>query len=230
MIELQGISKNYRDGTGTLSVLEDVNLHIEAGEFVSLLGPSGSGKSTLLHILGLLDRPTTGSYRLQGQEISRLGAGKMAALRNQYIGFVFQQFMLMPRLTVRENVELPLLYRNCSRRERSVRVKQALEQVGLSHKIRALPTALSGGQKQRVAIARAIVTEPSLLLADEPTGNLDAVSKQEVMQVIEGLHQTGKTIVLVTHDEEMAHRTERILCMSGKRLIPYETASKEGER
>ncbi|CEH30667.1 macrolide ABC transporter ATP-binding protein [Aneurinibacillus migulanus] len=221
MIELIGISRHYRDGRERITVLENVNLDVQQGEFVSILGPSGSGKSTLLTILGLLDKPDTGTYLLSGEDVTRYGDGKLACVRNRHIGFIFQQFMLIPRLTVGENVALPLQYTRLSSRERRKRVNEALEQVGMLTRKKELPTNLSGGQKQKVAIARAIVTSPSLLLADEPTGNLDIDSKQEVVSILKQLNEQGRTIMLVTHDQELAEIADRILYVRNRRLVPY---------
>ncbi|MBN6187021.1 ABC transporter ATP-binding protein [Aneurinibacillus sp. BA2021] len=228
MIELRGISRQYRDGRETMTVLENVNLKVEEGEFVSILGPSGSGKSTLLNILGLLDRPDAGDYLLEGRNVAKAGGGRLAALRNRHIGFVFQQFMLVPRLTVGENVALPLQYARMSGRERRRRVDEALAMVGMLARKRDVPTNLSGGQKQKVAIARAIVTAPTLVLADEPTGNLDMASKQEVVSIFKQLHEQGRTIMLVTHDHELAHIADRVLYVRDRKLVPHrEEAGRE---
>ncbi|MED0680772.1 ABC transporter ATP-binding protein [Aneurinibacillus thermoaerophilus] len=224
MIELRGISRHYKDGREKRTVIEDLDLNVKQGEFVSILGPSGSGKSTLLNILGLLDKPDSGTYRLAGQDVTEYGGGRLAAIRNRHIGFIFQQFMLVPRLTVGENVALPLQYTRMSAREKRKRVDEALEWVGMLSRKKDVPVHLSGGQKQKVAIARAIVASPSLLLADEPTGNLDAQSKQEVINILQRLHAQGKTIMLVTHDYELARIAERILYMLDRKLVPYRGA------
>ncbi|MFT9850477.1 ABC transporter ATP-binding protein [Aneurinibacillus sp. REN35] len=228
MIELRGISRHYKDGRERMTVLDRVNLTVETGEFVSILGPSGSGKSTLLNVLGLLDKPDAGEYLLSGSDVTRYRGGKLAALRNRHIGFVFQQFMLVPRLTVGENVALPLQYARMSGRERRRRVDEALDMVGMLARKRDVPTNLSGGQKQKVAIARAIVTSPTLVLADEPTGNLDMASKQEVVTIFKQLHEQGRTIMLVTHDHELAQIADRILYVRDRRLIPYGEAVDRG--
>lgn len=218
MIELNGISKTYRRPTGeTVDALIDVSLRIEDGEFVAIVGSSGSGKSTLMNILGLLDVPTTGSYRLSGQETSGLAAGAQAQWRNKRIGFVFQTFHLLPRTSALENVELPLLYSN--RESFRGLGRRALEMVGLSDRISHRPSELSGGQQQRVAIARALVNEPDLLLADEPTGNLDRRSADEVMAIFQDLNRAGRTIVLVTHDPEVANYCARIAGMERGRIV-----------
>lgn len=213
MIELQNISKILQNGGTPSSILQSIDLQVSAGEFISIIGPSGSGKSTLLNILGLLDEASAGDYYFLGENVNRLSGGKRALFRNQKIGFVFQSFMLIPRLTVHENVELPLLYTSIGRREREKRVYSALEQVGMLHKQKEPVTRLSGGQKQKAAIARAIINDPDLILADEPTGNLDQQSKMEVLEIFHQLHQRGKTIILVTHDLEVAERAGRVLTM-----------------
>jgi putative ABC transport system ATP-binding protein len=221
MIELKGISRHYKDGREKITVLEDVNLNVQQGEFVSILGPSGSGKSTLLNILGLLDKPNAGTYLLSGEDMTGHRGGRLAVVRNRHIGFIFQQFMLVPRLTVGENVALPLQYTRLSGRERRRRVDEALEQVGMLARKKDVPANLSGGQKQKVALARAIATSPSLLLADEPTGNLDIGSKQEVVTILKQLHEQGRTIMLVTHDHDLARVADRILYVRDRKLVPY---------
>jgi putative ABC transport system ATP-binding protein len=213
MIQLTNITKDVTEGKARVSILRNIDLQVAAGEFLSIMGPSGSGKSTLLNLLGLLDKPTSGKYFLAGMDTRKLGGIQLAALRNERIGFVFQSFMLIPRLSVKENVEVPLLYTNLSRKERKQRIEQALEQVGMTAKAKEPIINLSGGQKQKVAIARAIINEPELLLADEPTGNLDSVSKEEVLQIFRHLHAKGKTIVMVTHDHEVAKVAQRKLEM-----------------
>lgn len=213
MIQLTNITKVVTEGKSRVSILQNIHLQVAAGEFLSIMGPSGSGKSTLLNILGLLDKPTTGEYFLAGMDTRKLSSIPLAALRNERIGFVFQSFMLIPRLSVKENVEVPLLYTKLSRKDRKQRIGQALEQVGMTGKAKEPIINLSGGQKQKVAIARAIINEPELLLADEPTGNLDSVSKEEVLQIFRHLHAKGKTVVLVTHDHEVARVAQRKLEM-----------------
>jgi ABC-type lipoprotein export system ATPase subunit len=209
MIELQGISKTYTRGSSeAVAALSDVSLQIKRGEFLAVIGSSGSGKSTLMNILGLLDSPTSGQYLLDGQDMARLGADERAHLRNRKIGFVFQAFHLLPRASALENVELPLLYSDRS----SIKGlgQKALELVGLTDRIRHRPSELSGGQQQRVAIARALVNEPDLLLADEPTGNLDRRAALEIISIFQSLNRAGRTIVLVTHDQEIASHCGRI--------------------
>jgi putative ABC transport system ATP-binding protein len=221
VIELNGISKTYRRPTGeTVDALIDVSLQIDDGEFVAIVGSSGSGKSTLMNILGLLDVPTAGSYRLSGQETSSLSPSSQAQWRNQRIGFVFQTFHLLPRTSALDNVELPLLY--SSRDSFRGLGRRALEMVGLSDRMSHRPSELSGGQQQRVAIARALVNEPDLLLADEPTGNLDRRSADEVMAIFQKLNQAGRTIVVVTHDPEVANYCARIARMERGRIVTDE--------
>jgi putative ABC transport system ATP-binding protein len=209
MIELSGVGKTYQRPDGArVEALRDVSLRIGRGEFVAVVGSSGSGKSTLMNVLGLLDRPDAGRYQLDGEDVSSLDVDRQARLRNRRIGFVFQAFHLLPRTSALENVELPLLYSD--RAETEGLVRRALEQVGLGERIQHRPSELSGGQQQRVAIARALVNDPDLLLADEPTGNLDADSAAEVMAIFESLHRAGRTIVLVSHDPTLAARCERV--------------------
>ena len=220
MIQLDGVGKIYRTDKIETVALQDIDLAIDTGAFVSIMGPSGCGKSTLLNILGLLDEPSHGEVQLNGSATQKLGDRQRAALRNQHIGFIFQSFHLIPELNVLDNVELPLLYRKVGAGERRRLAKQAVERVGLAPRMHHYPTQLSGGQQQRVAIARAIVGEPELLLADEPTGNLDSRMGDEVMSILESLRQElGTTIVMVTHDESMAERTERtIRIFDGKQV------------
>jgi putative ABC transport system ATP-binding protein len=227
MIVLSGISKTYRRPTGeAVDALRDVSLEINDGEFVAIVGSSGSGKSTLMNILGLLDVPSKGSYRLNGQETSGLPPGQQAQWRNKRIGFVFQTFHLLPRTSALENVELPLLYSDRS----SFRGlgRRALETVGLGDRISHRPSELSGGQQQRVAIARALVNEPDLLLADEPTGNLDRRSADEVLAIFQSLNQAGRTIVLVTHDPAVANHCHRIARIEGGRIVADERVAAAG--
>lgn len=221
MIELNGITKTYtRPGGEAVNALIDVSLEIDDGEFVAIVGASGSGKSTLMNILGLLDVPSAGSYRLRRQDTAGLAAGAQAQWRNQRIGFVFQTFHLLPRTSALENVELPLLYSDRA----SIRGlgRKALESVGLGDRLSHRPSELSGGQQQRVAIARALVNEPDLLLADEPTGNLDRRSANEVMAIFQGLNKSGRTIVLVTHDTEIANHSRRIARIERGRMVADE--------
>ena len=215
LITARGLTKVYSLGRVKVAALRGVNLEIRSGEFVAIMGPSGSGKSTLMHILGCLDRPTAGQYLLDGSDVSRLGGRELARVRNRKVGFVFQTFNLMPRLTVDENVALPLKYRGgISRKERRARAGRLLERLNLSDRVGHRPDELSGGQRQRVAIARALIGEPAILLADEPTGNLDSASGAEVLATFAELHGAGHTIILVTHEANVAARAQRIVEMS----------------
>ena len=212
MIELKGINKIYRTDEIETQALENVNLTVEKGEFLSIMGPSGCGKSTLLNIMGLLDTPTSGTITINGTTTDGMGDKELAAFRNKTLGFVFQSFHLINSLNVLDNVELPLLYRKMSASERTALAKQVLERVGLSHRMRHMPTQLSGGQCQRVAIARAIVGNPEIILADEPTGNLDSKMGAEVMDLLHKLNkEDGRTIVMVTHNEDQAKQTSRTI-------------------
>ncbi|WAH43298.1 ABC transporter ATP-binding protein [Alicyclobacillus fastidiosus] len=211
MIALRSITKRYEVGEETLTVLKEIDLTIEDGEFVSIMGPSGSGKSTLMHILGCLDLPTAGSYRLDDIEVAERTKRELALLRNQSIGFVFQNFHLLPRMSALRNVELPMMYAGVPRAARRARAAQLLTQVGLADRARHLPTALSGGQKQRVAIARALANSPRLLLADEPTGALDQATGADIMELFRQLHEAGMTIVIITHDPSVAACAQRTI-------------------
>ena len=211
MIDIKDLSKVYLVGDERVRALDHAILHIYPHEFVSIIGPSGSGKSTLMNIIGCLDIADAGSYRLDGLPIEEYSEKQLAQIRNRKIGFVFQSFNLIPKLSAEENVELPLIYQKVPRGERQRRVKEALERVGLTHRAKHLPTELSGGQQQRVAIARALVTNPSLILADEPTGNLDSKTSREIMEIFHELHAQGNTIVLITHDNEVAKQAERAI-------------------
>ena len=211
VIELADVSKTLGVGELQVCALRSVSLSVGRGEYVGIMGPSGSGKSTLLGILGCLDRPTSGSYRLDGKEVATLDESSRAAVRGGRIGFVFQAYNLLPRATAFQNVELPLVYAHVPRRVRRERVLAALDAVGLSDRVSHLPTQLSGGQQQRAAVARALVIRPSVLLADEPTGNLDSESAEEVLGILDRLHATGTTIVMVTHSNEVGERTARIV-------------------
>jgi putative ABC transport system ATP-binding protein len=213
VIELVGVGKSYRTGSLSVDALIDTDLVIEQGEFVAVAGPSGSGKSTLMHIMGCLDVPTAGVYRLAGEDVSTMNEDQLAEVRNRHIGFVFQQFNLLPSLTAWRNVELPLAYSGVPRHERRDRALHALARVGLADRVEHKPGEMSGGQQQRVAIARALVTEPALILADEPTGNLDSASTADVLDLFADLHRSGRTIVLITHEHDVAARAERVVQM-----------------
>ncbi|MEK4049204.1 ABC transporter ATP-binding protein [Bacillus sp. FSL K6-2839] len=219
MIQLSNVIKSYEVAQETFDVLSEIDLVIEKGEYMSIMGPSGSGKSTLMNIIGCLDRPTTGQYHFQGRELSAAKDQVLAVIRNQFIGFVFQQFHLLPRLNARRNVELPMIYAGISQKERKERAEMALEKVGLADRMKHMPSELSGGQKQRVAIARAIVNKPQLILADEPTGALDSKTSFSIMEQFTKLNEEGTTIVLVTHEEEMAAYTNRTVVVRDGRLV-----------
>lgn len=219
MIELYNISKIYKMGDNEVYALNGVTLKIQKNEFVAILGPSGSGKSTLMNIIGCLDTPTSGTYILDGHEVSRLNDNQLAEIRNSKIGFVFQNFNLIPQLTALENVELPLIYKGVPASVRHKLAKEALARVGLEHRMHHRPRELSGGQQQRVAIARALVTSPPIILADEPTGNLDSKSGAEIMQIFKELHAQGNTIVLITHDNNIAMQARRIVRIQDGQII-----------
>lgn len=212
MIELVDITKAYHIGAETVKALDNVNLKIDTGEYIAIIGPSGSGKSTMMNVLGCLDKATSGSYLLNGEDVSKLSERQLAKVRNKNIGFVFQQFNLLPRMSALRNVELPADYGGVSRSTRHKHAVSAMEAVGLSNRLHHKPTELSGGQQQRVAIARALVNEPSILLADEPTGALDSKTGREILDLFEQLHrERGITVILVTHDPNVAKRAERVV-------------------
>ena len=218
VIDVDDVSKVYALGDTELRALDHVTLEVGAGEFVAVMGASGSGKSTLMNIIGCLDRPTAGCYRLAGRDVSKLGRAELAEVRNQMLGFVFQSFNLLPRTSAIDNVELPLIYAGVSRRERQDRARAALTRVGLGERIGHLPSQLSGGQQQRVAIARAIVNEPRIVLADEPTGNLDTKTSEAVMGLFQDLWKTGLTIVYVTHEGDVARYASRVVVLRDGRI------------
>jgi putative ABC transport system ATP-binding protein len=218
VIELAAVSKIYRTGAFAVTALSEVDLRIERGEYVAVMGPSGSGKSTLMHILGCLDVPTGGTYRLAGQDVSTMDEDELADVRNARIGFVFQQFNLLSSMPAWRNVELPLAYAGVAKAERKARAVAALERVGLAHRVDHRPTELSGGQQGRVAVARAVVGEPDLVLADEPTGNLDSHSSAEVLDLLAELHRSGRTIVLITHDADVAAVAQRVISIHDGRI------------
>ena len=219
MIELQGVQRHFQVGEQLVRALDDLTLGIGAGEYVSIMGPSGSGKSTLLNVIGLLDRPTGGRYLLDGRETTQLDDDALAAVRARHIGFIFQSFHLVPRLTAFENVELPLVLAGQAPAARRVRVDEVLAELSLGDRAHHRPDQLSGGQRQRVAIARAMVMRPTVLLADEPTGNLDHVSGAEVLAALESLNATGITLLVVTHDDEVAARSRRQVRMRDGRVV-----------
>ena len=211
VIKLEQLKKIYSLGKVKVEALKGVSFEVEEGEFVSIMGPSGSGKSTLMHIIGCLDYPSEGKYFLANQDVTELSDDQLALFRNKKIGFVFQQFNLLPRATNLRNVEIPLIYAGIPFRERQRQTLQALQDVGLDHRAQHRPNEISGGEKQRVAIARALVGNPSIILADEPTGNLDSKTGQEIMNIFQNLNQKGNTIILVTHEREVAHYARRII-------------------
>lgn len=219
MIKLEGVTKSYKNGKETMDVLKGINLEISQGDFVAIMGPSGSGKSTLMNIIGCLDRPTSGAYYFEGKDISSLNDHELANIRNKKIGFVFQQFHLLPRLNALKNVELPMIYAGIGKKQRDELAKQALIKVGLGDRIRHMPNELSGGQKQRVAIARAIVNNPKLILADEPTGALDTKTSEAIMEQFTMLNKEGTTIIVVTHEHEVAQFAKRTIVVRDGEIL-----------
>lgn len=219
LIEMKDVHRTYDMGLEKVNALDGVSVDVENGEYVAVMGPSGSGKSTLMNLIGCLDTPTSGSYRLKGSEIAAVSDDELARIRNREIGFIFQTFNLLPRTDALQNVELPLIYSGVSRRERHERAKRALAEVGLSDRMHHRPNEMSGGQRQRVAIARALVNSPSILLADEPTGNLDSKTGEEIMALIDQLHREGNTIMLVTHEDELAKRAARVIRLFDGKIV-----------
>lgn len=211
IIKIRAITRDFPMGNDVVKVLKGIDLDIERGEYVALMGPSGSGKSTLMNLLGCLDTPTSGSYELNGKNVSNMTDDELAEIRNKEIGFVFQTFNLLPRTTALDNVALPMVYAGASKKERNERAKEVLTQVGLSDRMDHRPNQLSGGQRQRVAVGRALVNSPSIILADEPTGNLDSKTSVEIMNLFNKIHQAGNTVILVTHEEEIAENAHRII-------------------
>jgi putative ABC transport system ATP-binding protein len=219
MIAISQLSKIYDTGAIKVNALNQVNLEIEKGDFVAIIGASGSGKSTLMNILGCLDQPSKGNYTLDGVRVDTLNGDELSAIRNLKIGFVFQSFNLIPRTSALHNVELPMIYARVSKRERLIKAREALEKVGLGDRFDHNPNELSGGQKQRVAIARALVNSPAIILADEPTGNLDSHSTEEIMEIFQSLNDEGATIILVTHEPEIAAQAKRVITFKDGRII-----------
>ena len=225
MIALSDITKSYRMGDIVLPVLNGVSLSVQKGELIAIMGPSGSGKSTLMNIIGCLDRPTSGIYRLEDREISKMTDDELAAIRNAKLGFVFQTFNLLPRFSALKNVEVPLIYSGVGARQRRERAMPLLQKVGLADRMDHKPTELSGGQQQRVAIARALVNNPPVLLADEPTGNLDSRSGEDILNILTGLNDQGVTMIIVTHDQSVAARCKRIITLKDGQIVKDELKS-----
>jgi len=219
MLEIKNLKKEYKDDLVVTTALNGVSFLISEGDFVAIMGPSGSGKSTLMHIMGFLDRPSSGIYKFEGQKMDDLTDDELAYIRNEKMGFVFQFFNLLPRTSVFNNVGLPLTYTKISKHEREQRIKKAIDSVGLSHRIKHMPNQLSGGEQQRVAIARAIVNHPSVIFADEPTGNLDSKSGQQIMEILQNLNDDGHTIILVTHEQYTSEMAKRIIQLKDGKVI-----------
>jgi len=219
VIALRDLHRIYQVGTQEVRAVQELDLDVAQGEYVAIMGSSGSGKSTLMNMIGCLDTPTSGSYRLNGTEVSTFSDDQLAEIRNREIGFVFQTFNLLPRSTSAQNVELPLVYAGIGQSQRSLLVKDALEAVGLTDRAAHKPNELSGGQRQRVAIARALVNNPTLILADEPTGNLDSVTSEEIMRILGGLNERGHTVIIVTHEPDIAEKCQRVIRLSDGRII-----------
>ncbi len=230
LVEIRDICKVYNPGENEVKALDHVSLTFKEGEFVAIIGHSGSGKSTLMNMLGCLDVPTSGSYFLHGHDVGGMSDDELSDIRNQEIGFIFQGFNLIPSLTAVENVELPLIYRGVGKKERQELSEKALEKVGLGQRMTHKPAEMSGGQQQRVAIARAIAQAPPIILADEPTGNLDSGSTREIIDILRGLHEEGRTVILITHDDEIAARAKRVIkIMDGRIEEDYKNVSKGKE-
>lgn len=229
LIEIHDVTKTYDMGAeAQVRALDGVSVDIDSGDYVAVMGPSGSGKSTLMNLIGCLDTPTTGTYRLKGREVSAMDDDELARIRNREIGFIFQTFNLLPRADALQNVELPLIYSGTPRKDRHQRARRALEAVGLGDRMHHRPNEMSGGQRQRVAIARALVNEPSLLLADEPTGNLDSRTGEEILALIDTLHGQGNTILLVTHEDELAQHAARVIRLRDGKIVSDERNRREG--
>ena len=219
LIEFDEVCKYYQMGDTTVKAADHISMKIEKGEFVAIVGQSGSGKSTCMNIIGCLDVPTQGTYRLNGRDVGKMNRNELAAIRNEMLGFIFQQYNLLPKLNLMENVEVPLVYAGISRAERHIRAREVLEQVGLGDKLKNRPNQLSGGQQQRVSIARALVRNPPVILADEPTGALDSHTGREVLGLLQQLHKQGHTVVLITHDNSIAVQAERIIRLEDGRVV-----------
>lgn len=229
VIKIRNITRDFALGSEIVKVLKGIDLDIERGEYVALMGPSGSGKSTLMNLLGCLDTPTSGSYELNGKDVSNMTDDELAEIRNKEIGFVFQTFNLLPRTTALENVALPMVYAGASKSERTERAKQVLTDVGLADRMDHKPNQLSGGQRQRVAVGRALVNKPSIILADEPTGNLDSKTSEEIMKLFGDIHKAGNTVILVTHEEEIAENAHRIIRLRDG-IVESDTKKEVGSR
>ena len=219
LIEFRQVCKFYKMGDSTVKAADHISMQIDRGEFVAVVGQSGSGKSTCMNIIGCLDVPTAGTYLLDGRDVGQMGKNELAEIRNELLGFIFQQYNLLPKLNLLENVELPLMYAGVGRSERRARAKEALERVGLGDKLQHRPNELSGGQQQRVSIARALVGRPAVILADEPTGALDSHTSREVLELLQALHRQGNTIVLITHDNSIARQAQRIIRLEDGRVV-----------
>ncbi|MBN2897597.1 MAG: ABC transporter ATP-binding protein [Clostridia bacterium] len=230
MLKVRNLRKVYGQGEVCVEALRGIDFDVKPGEFVSIMGPSGSGKSTLMNILGCLDKSTDGVYELDGHQIQDIPTNELAHIRNKKIGFVFQSFNLLPKLTALHNVELPLIYMGIEKEERIRRAEEALKKVGLEDRMMHKPNEMSGGQKQRVAVARALATNPAIILADEPTGNLDSHSTDEILKLFESLNEEGKTIIIVTHEDDVAHRTKRMLVFMDGQLVKDEEVKHEHHR
>ena len=229
LIRVKDLCKIYNPGENEVRALDHINLEIDKGEFVAIIGQSGSGKSTFMNMLGCLDVPTSGSYFLNGKDVSHMSDDELSDIRNMEIGFIFQGFNLIPNLTAQENVELPLIYRGVGKKEREALARESLEMVGLAHRMDHKPSEMSGGQQQRVAIARAIAAQPPVILADEPTGNLDSASSKEILQILKSMHEQGQTVILITHDNEIAQQADRVIRINDGKVVEDTNRLKQNE-